>query len=30
MRHHVEESGADLFKGYPYSAPYEDLKLKKP
>src|SRR6267378_3610350 len=24
----VEESGADLIKGYPYSAPYEDLKLK--
>jgi peptide/nickel transport system substrate-binding protein len=23
----VEESGADLIKGYPYSAPYEDLKL---
>lgn len=26
----VEESGADLIKGYVYSAPYEDLKLKKP
>jgi peptide/nickel transport system substrate-binding protein len=24
----VEESGADLIKAYPYSAPYEDLKLK--
>ena len=26
----VDEPGADLIKGYPYSAPYEDLKLKKP
>ena len=26
----VEESGADLIKPYPYSAPYEDLRLKKP
>jgi peptide/nickel transport system substrate-binding protein len=24
----VEESGADLIKAFPYSAPYEDLKLK--
>jgi len=26
----VEESGADLIKPYPYSAPYEDLRLRKP
>jgi peptide/nickel transport system substrate-binding protein len=26
----VEESGADLIKGYVYSAPYEDLTLKRP
>ncbi len=26
----VEEPGADLIKGYAYSAPYEDLKLKRP
>jgi peptide/nickel transport system substrate-binding protein len=25
----VEEPGADLLKGYPYSAPYEDLRLKR-
>lgn len=25
----VEESGADLIKGYAYSAPYEDLRLKR-
>src|SRR5256712_757850 len=25
----VEEAGADRVKGYPYSAPYEDMKLKK-
>ena len=26
----IEESGADLIKSYAYSAPYEDVKLKKP
>ncbi len=26
----VEEPGADLIKAYPYSAPYEDLRLRKP
>ena len=26
----VEESGLGLLKGYPYSAPYEDLRVKKP
>ncbi len=26
----VEEPGADLIKGHAYSAPYEDLKLKRP
>ena len=25
----IEEAGADRVKGYPYSAPYEDMKLKK-
>ena len=25
----IEEAGADRVKGYPYSAPYEDVKLKK-
>ncbi len=26
----VGEPGADLIKAYPYSAPYEDVRLKKP
>jgi len=26
----VDDSGATLIKGYPYFAPYEDLRLKKP
>jgi len=26
----VEESGANLIPGFAYSAPFEDLKLKKP
>jgi peptide/nickel transport system substrate-binding protein len=25
----IEEAGADLIKAYPYSAPYEDVRLKK-
>ena len=26
----LEEPGISLIRGYAYSAPYEDLKLKKP
>jgi len=26
----VEEAGVDHIKGFAYSGPYEDLKLKKP
>ena len=26
----VEEAGVDLIKGFPYSGPYEDLRLKRP
>ena len=26
----VEQAGVGLIPGYPYSGPYEDLKLKKP
>jgi hypothetical protein len=26
----VEQAGVGLIPGYPYSAPYEDLQLKKP
>lgn len=26
----VEESGTELIPGYPYGAPYEDLRLKRP
>jgi len=26
----VEEHGLGALKGYPYSAPYEDLRVKKP
>ncbi len=26
----VEEAGVDLIKGFAYSGPYEDLKLKRP
>jgi peptide/nickel transport system substrate-binding protein len=26
----VEEAGVDLIKGYPYTGPYEDLRVKRP
>jgi hypothetical protein len=26
----VDQAGVGLIPGYPYSGPYEDLKLKKP
>jgi len=26
----VEQAGVGLIPGFPYSAPYEDLKLRKP
>jgi peptide/nickel transport system substrate-binding protein len=28
--HRAEEAGADLIKGFAYSGPYEDLRLKRP